>query len=117
MFPNRCIRGAMFGLSAASLLAPAATGQAPLMTVMDPANTGIPGEEVRIVRWGPDGNPWVAARWPFWQDGGIARYDLAANVWTVWSKGEYPIPSEYINDFEWDAEGVMWIATDAGLVR
>lgn len=89
----------------------------PPMTVMNPSNSGIPGEEVRVVRWGPDGNPWVAARWIFWQDGGIARYDRATDVWTVWSKGEYPLPSEYINDFEWDAAGVMWIATDRGLVR
>lgn len=117
MFSNSRVMTAALGLDLATLITWTAAAQAPPMTVMDPANSGIPGEEVRIVRWGPEGDPWVAARWPFWQDGGIARYDLASGVWTVWSKGEYPIPSEYINDFEWDAAGVMWIATDGGLVR
>ena len=89
----------------------------PPLTVMNPSNSGIPGEEVRVVRWGPDGKLWVAARWPFWQDGGIATYDFDTEVWSVWSKGETPLPSEYVNDIEFAADGAAWIATNLGVAR
>lgn len=100
-----------------SVLAAAAHADGPTIHVVSPATTGIPGEEVRVVRHAPDGKLWVAARDPFWRDGGIGIYDFATDTWEVHSKGETPIPSEYINDIEFDAAGVAWIATDAGLVR
>jgi len=41
--------------------------------IIKPSNTGIPGEEVRVVRFAPDGKLWVGARWPFWREGGRRR--------------------------------------------
>jgi ligand-binding sensor domain-containing protein len=82
-----------------------------------PSNTGIPGEEVRLLRFAASGDLWVGARWPFWQEGGVAAYHRDADAWTVLANFETPIPSEYVNDIEFGPGGVMWIATDQGLVR
>ena len=100
----------------------AAQSQSPLIeepqwSLVNPSNTGIPGELIHLVRWAPSGDLWVAARWPFWQQGGIGAFDLETEIWSGWSNFETPIPSEYINDIDFDASGVAWISTDAGLVR
>jgi len=85
--------------------------------IIKPSNTGIPGEEARVLRFAPDGNLWVGARWPFWQEGGIGVYNDAEETWSVWSNWETPIPSEYIHDIEFGPDGVVWIATANGLIR
>ena len=85
--------------------------------IVKPSNTGIPGEEVSIVRWAPDGRLWVGARWPFWHEGGLGVLDPATGIWTVYSNWETPIPSEFINDLAFGPGGVVWIATDEGLVK
>lgn len=86
--------------------------------VVSPATSGIPGEEIRFLRFGPDQKLYVGARWPFWQDGGVGVLNLATDVWTTYSNVEYPIPSEYVNDLEWSPDGnTAWLATDAGLVK
>lgn len=82
-----------------------------------PSNTGIPGEEIRFVRFEKNGLLWVGARWPFWYEGGIGIFDRETNVWQVTANWESPIPSEYVNDLEFAPGGVVWIATDQGLVR
>jgi hypothetical protein len=82
-----------------------------------PSNTGIPGEEVRNLAWAPDGKLWVAARWPFWGEAGIGVLDTQTEIWTGWNNWQNPIPSEFINDMEFDQEGNAWIATGNGLVK
>ncbi|MDM7916461.1 MAG: FlgD immunoglobulin-like domain containing protein [Candidatus Eisenbacteria bacterium] len=100
------------------IAAPApALAQPPDWSVLRPSNSGIPGEEIRCLRFAPDGGFWVGARWPFWQEGGIGIYDSAADVWTDYSNFETPIPSEYVNDLAFAQDGSVWIATDAGLVH
>jgi ligand-binding sensor domain-containing protein len=89
----------------------------PEWRILKPSNTGVPGELIHGVRWAPNGDLWVAARWPFWEEGGLGVLDLDANAWSVWSNWETPIPSEYINDIEFDQNDTAWIATDSGLVR
>jgi len=95
----------------------AAVAQSGGWRIIDPANTGIPGEEVRFLRFDPHGMLQVGARWPFWGDGGIGIYDFGTQIWTTDSKGETPIPSEFVNDIEFGPGDVVWIATDGGLVR
>ncbi len=86
--------------------------------VISPATTGIPGEEVRFVRFGPDQKLYVGARWPFWGDGGVGVLDRASDTWATYSNIEYSIPSEYVNDLEWSPDGtIAWLATDNGLVK
>jgi len=89
----------------------------PVWDLVRPSNTGIPGEEIRFVRFDPDGAPWIGARWYFWQEGGIGILDRDTQVWTTYADFETPIPSEYVNDIEFGPGGVVWIATDRGLVR
>ena len=38
-------------------------------------------------------------------------------AWKVWSSVHHPIPSPYINDMAFGADGVIWIASDGGLTR
>lgn len=82
-----------------------------------PSNTGIPGEEVRELAWAPDGQLWVAARWPFWAEAGIGVFNTQTEIWTGWNNWQHPLPSQFINDIEFDLEGNAWIATGNGLVR
>ena len=89
----------------------------PEWRILKPSNTGIPGEEVGLVRVAPDGRVWVAARWPFWQQGGLSVLDPATGVWTAYASWETPLPSIYVNDVAFADKGVVWIATDAGLVK
>lgn len=101
----------------ALLLSAGALHAAQAIDVVNPNVSGIPGEEVRLARWAPDGRLWVAARWPFWGDGGIGVYDRHSRTWEVWSSATTPLPSQFVNDVEFEADGTAWIATDGGLVR
>jgi len=85
--------------------------------VVKPSNTGIPGEQLRFVRWAPDGALWVAARWPFWGEGGVGVYDFSADAWTTFANWETPIPSDFVNDVAFAADGSAWIASNGGLVH
>jgi hypothetical protein len=105
--------GTLFAAGAGSLAQPPSTS----WRIVKPSNTGIPGEEVRFVRFAPDGKLWVGARWPFWEEGGLGIYDFEEQVWTDYVNWETPIPSEYVNDIEFGPSGVVWIATDGGLVK
>jgi hypothetical protein len=100
----------------ASALASVAGGDVE-WSIIKPSNTGIPGEELRRMYFDPEGNLWVAARWPFWSEGGLARWNKDENTWTVWSNWETPIPSPFINDVAFAPNGVIWIATGGGLVK
>ncbi|MHC5113163.1 MAG: two-component regulator propeller domain-containing protein [Planctomycetota bacterium] len=82
-----------------------------------PSNTGIPGDFIHTMYIDDQDRPWIAAYVPQWEEGGIARHD-GGNVWTTYSNVDYPqIPSHFINDIEDDANGIMWIGTDEGLLR
>ena len=102
----------------------------PRFTQIRPSTTGIPGEEVRLMAFDPQGNLWVGARWIFWETGGLAM--LPANevphnplpaggfdtgTWRVWSTVNHPIPSVYLSDMAFAPDGVMWLASDGGLTR
>jgi ligand-binding sensor domain-containing protein len=78
----------------------------------------------------PLGNLWVAARFYDRQEWGVAMfpaeqldhrplpgggYDTGA--WKVWSNVHHPIPSPFINDIEFGANGILWIASEGGLTR
>jgi ligand-binding sensor domain-containing protein len=102
----------------------------PKFNIMKPSTTGVPGEEVRVMKFDPSGNLWIAGRFYFWNEAGVAMlpakqlkfrslpgggFDTGA--WKVWSSVHHPIPSVYINDMVFGADGVIWIASDGGLTR
>jgi len=112
--------GKAWSVAFAAWLCAAAGGQD--VTLLRPSNTGIPGEEVRVVRFAPDGRLWVGARWPFWQEGGVGIYDIAADLWETHSNAETgagpgPMPSPFVNGIAFSPDGAAWIATGGGLVR
>jgi len=102
-------------LAALPLLAPATAAQT--MKLVNPATSGIPGDDVRLVSFAPDGMLWVGARWIFWGYGGFGWYDRDADLWTTWSTNDGTFPAAFVNDIAWAADGTAWIATDIGLVR
>lgn len=113
------------------LLSASAGAQAlPQFNIVKPSTTGVPGEEVRVMKFDPTGNLWIAGRWPFWSEGALAMLSadqlgyqqlpgggFETGAWKVWSNVHHPIPSPYINDFLFGAGGVIWIASDGGLTR
>ena len=116
-----------------SLSAIGVTGQqsSPIFNIVKPSTTGVPGNEVRVMAFDPQGNLWIAARDIFWQEWGLAM--LPANqleyrplpgggfdtgAWKVWSSVHgNPLPSEFMYDMEFSSDGTMWIASDGGLTR
>jgi ligand-binding sensor domain-containing protein len=102
----------------------------PVFNIVKPSTTGVPGEEVRVMTVDPDGNLWIAGRWPFWFECGLAmlpaeEMEFSAapgsgfdtGKWRVWSNVHHPIPSVYIDDIEFTPDGIMWIASEGGLTR
>ena len=84
---------------------------------------------MRVQTFDAEGNLWVAGRWPFWGEAGLAMLPVAEHphspvgagfdtgLWQVWSSVHHPIPSPYIYDIEFTSDGAMWIASDGGLTR
>ncbi len=87
----------------------------PEWKVVKPTNTGITGDVVHFGKFDPQGNLWVSARWPFWSEGGIAKYDGVK--WTPYSNVDTWMPSQYVNSVAFQADGVAWIGTGEGLIR
>lgn len=88
----------------------------PSWRILKPSNTGVPGELVDLVRFAPDGRLWVGAHWVFWGEGGIGILDRT-DLWTDYANWETPLPSALVLDLAFAHGGVVWIATDEGLVK
>jgi ligand-binding sensor domain-containing protein len=107
----------LLALASIVLTVASSNAQAPQWSLLRPSNSGIGGEEIRGLRFAPDGKLWVASRWVFWGEGGFGVLDPATQVWTNLTNFETPLPTEYINDFVFTPSGTAWIATDQGLVK
>jgi len=103
---------------AAVLLSPAAGAAVPQWTIYKPSNTGIPGDYTRDIFVGADGKPWIPGYIPFRQEGGMSRYDSATATWFAVTNVDYPvITSPRFHDIDSDADGIMWIGSEGGLLR
>jgi ligand-binding sensor domain-containing protein len=104
--------------------------QTPEFNIVKPSTTGVPGEEVRVMKFDPAGNLWIAGRFYFSGEGGLAMLSadqlnhqplpgggFDTGAWRVWSSVHHPIPSVYIYDMVFGDGGVIWIASDGGLTR
>jgi ligand-binding sensor domain-containing protein len=102
----------------------------PTFNIMKSSTTGIPGEEVQLMTFDPQGNLWVAARWTFFSEGGLAMLSadqlphqglpgggFDTGIWKVWSNVHYPIPTPFNYDLEFAVDGTAWLANEGGLVR
>jgi len=88
-----------------------------------PGNTGIQGDYVEAIWIDHDGNPYIAAYVPFFEQGGFAKYIQAENRWINYSNVDYPVigsptlvGSARISDIEEDANGILWMAHWRGLL-
>lgn len=119
-----------FSLSIGTPSSIEAYGQTPPFNIVKPSTTGVTGEEVRNMRFDPAGNLWIATRAPFWGESAIAMLSadqlpyeplpgggFDTGAWRVWSSVQHPIPSAYLNDMEFSADGTMWLSSDGGLTR
>lgn len=90
----------------------------PEWTVLKPSNTGIPGDTTLDIFVDAAGKPWIPGYIPFWEEGGMSRFDADTNTWFTVTNVDYPqIASPRFNDIDSDAAGIMWIGTDDGLLR
>ena len=46
--------------------------QTPQFNIVKPSTTGVPGEEVRVMKFDPAGNLWIAGRFYFSGEAGLA---------------------------------------------
>lgn len=89
----------------------------PTWKFLRPSNTGVLGDWSHTIYVDDQDRPWVAAYDPFFWEGGMSRMNHDG-TWTPISNVDYPvIPSHFFNDIVADANGIMWIGTDGGLLR
>ncbi|MFZ1518370.1 MAG: T9SS type A sorting domain-containing protein [Ignavibacteriaceae bacterium] len=87
-------------------------------------NTGIQGDYVEAIWIDHDGDPYIAAYTPGWEEGGFAKYIQSENKWINYSNIDYPVigdindvGSSRISDIEEDANGILWMATWRGILK
>lgn len=87
-------------------------------------NTGIQGDYAEGLWIDHDGNPYIAAYNPGWEEGGFAKYIQSENRWINYSNVDYPVignindvGASRISDIEEDANGILWMATWRGLLK
>ncbi|MHC5112999.1 MAG: hypothetical protein ACYTGP_01065 [Planctomycetota bacterium] len=101
-----------------AVLALSATAAVPRWKILKPSNTGVPGDTTLDIAIGPDGKPWIPGYIPFWEEGGMSRFDMTTNTWFAVTNVDYPeIVSPRFYDIDTDANGIMWIGSDDGLLR
>lgn len=100
----------------AAFAVPVCLAAEPEWQLLRPTNTGIPGDYTQVVYIDQQQRPWVAAYAPFWEEGGVAWFD--GELWHPISSADYPvITSPRFTDIVQDANGMMWIASNDGVLR
>ena len=87
-------------------------------------NTGILGDYAEALWIDPQGDPYIAAYTPGWEEGGFSKFSPQENMWTNYSNVDYPVigsiydvGSSRIRDIASDAAGVLWMATWRGILK
>lgn len=86
--------------------------------------TGILGEYSEALWIDHDGDPYIAAYTPGWEEGGFSKYVQAGNNWINYSNVEYPVMgtiyetgSSRISDITEGPDGILWMATWRGILK
>ena len=86
-------------------------------------NTGILGDYAEGLFIGQNGDPYIAAYTPGWEEGGFSKFMVQENRWINYSNMEYPaIGSTYdvgasrISDIVESADGKLWMAGWRGIL-
>ena len=87
-------------------------------------NTGIQGDYAEGIWIDHDGDPYIAAYTPGFEEGGFAKYIQNENRWINYSNVDYPVIGDIndvgasrISDIEEDAFGVLWMAHWRGILK
>jgi len=84
--------------------------------LLRPSNTGIAGDYTQTIFIDDDDSPWIGGYVTFWEEGGISHFD--GTNWRVLGNVDCPqIASPRFNDVVKTNNGIMWIGSDAGLLR
>ena len=54
--------------------------QTPNFNIVKPSTTGVPGEEVRTMKFDPAGNLWISGRFYFWGEVGLAMLSADRSI-------------------------------------
>jgi streptogramin lyase len=87
-------------------------------------STGILGDYAEAIWIDHDGDPYLAAYTPGWEEGGFSKFIQQENRWINYSNVEYPVigsindvGSSRISDIAEDANGILWMATWRGILK
>ncbi len=112
------------GLVVAGSQAPAAWGAAASNAaatragdwkILEPANTGIPGDYVYSIAVDAKGNPWMTADDPIWDEGGIG--ELKNSRWKQWTNVDGKSTDHFLRNLTFDAQGHAWASSPSGLLE
>lgn len=92
-------------------------------TYYRPTNTGIQGDYSDALWIDPQGDPYIAAYNPIWNEGGVARFDQASDSWENLSNVDHPLMgsaeltnSYRVHEFIPEAGGRLWMLTWGALL-
>lgn len=87
-------------------------------------NTGILGDYSEALWVDHDGDPYIAAYTPGWEEGGFSKFVQPGNQWINYSNVEYPVignpadvGSSRISDIAEDSNGMLWMGTWRGILK
>lgn len=87
-------------------------------------NTGIQGDYAEGIWIDHDGDPYIAAYNPGFEEGGFAKYIQSENKWINYSNVDYPVigninnvGASRISDIVEDENGILWMAHWRGLLK
>jgi streptogramin lyase len=87
-------------------------------------STGILGDYSEALWIDHDGDPYIAAYTPGWEEGGFSKYIQLDNRWINYSNVKYPVigsntdvGSSRISDIAEDSDGILWMATWRGILK
>ena len=83
--------------------------------ILEPANTGIPGDYVYSVAVDAKGNPWMTGDDPIWDEGGLG--ELKGTKWRQWTNVDGKSPEHFMRQLKFDADGHAWAGGPAGLME
>jgi len=86
--------------------------------------TGILGDYSEALWVDHDGDPYIAAYTPGWEEGGFSKFVQQENRWINYSNMEYPVMgstgdvgSARISDIAEASDGVLWMAAWRGILK
>jgi streptogramin lyase len=87
-------------------------------------NTGILGDYAEALWIDHDGDPYIAAYTPGWEEGGFSKYMQQSNHWINYSNMDYPVigstndvGASRISEIIEGPNGILWMATWRGILK